>query len=142
MQELIAIILTLPIVWAIIKVIKKKTRKSFSKTLYRQSDIHRLLKYFFSIELLNNKESFSQLTKHKEKGMIKVIFLDNQAYWVSDNTFYVAEAVNGEIQKHTVKPINTNGLSKKDLDKMLSILDSLKNGNKNDSGSTGNERFR
>jgi hypothetical protein len=141
MQELIAVALTLPIAWAIIKVIKKRARKNFSKTLYRQSDIHSLLKYFFSIKLLNEDEHPSQLTKRKQKSMIKVIFLDSQAYWVSDNTFYVAEAVNGEIQKHTVKPVNTNGLSKKDLDKMLFILDSLKNGNKNDSGSTGNERF-
>jgi hypothetical protein len=141
MQELIAVALTLPIAWAIIKVIKKRARKNFSKTLYRQSDIHSLLKYFFSIKLLNEDERPSQLTKRKQKSMIKVIFLDSQAYWVSDNTFYVAEAVNGEIQKHTVKPVNTNGLSKRDLDKMLFILDSLKNGNKNDSGSTGNERF-
>jgi hypothetical protein len=141
MQELIAVALTLPIAWAIIKVIKKRARKNFSKTLYRQSDIHSLLKYFFSIKLLNEDERPSQLTKRKQKSMIKVIFLDSQAYWVSDNTFYVAEAVNGEIQKHTVKPVNTNGLSKKDLDKMLFILDSLKNGNKNDSGSTGNERL-
>ena len=141
MQELIAVALTLPIAWAIIKVIKKRARKKFSKTLYRQSDIHSLLKYFFSIKLLNEEERPSQLTKRKQKSMIKVIFLDDQAYWVSDNTFYVAEAVNGEIKKHTVKPINTNGLSKGDLDKMLFILDSLKNGNKDDSGSTGNERF-
>ena len=141
MQELIAVALTLPIAWAIIKVIKKRARKNFSKTLYRQSDIHSLLKYFFSIKLLNEDERPSQLTKRKQKSMIKVIFLDSQAYWVSDNTFYVAEAVNGEIQKHTVKPVNTNGLSKKDLDKMLFILDSLKNGNKNDSGSTGNDRL-
>jgi hypothetical protein len=141
MQELIAVALTLPIAWAIIKVIKKRARKNFSKTLYRQSDIHSLLKYFFSIKLLNEDERPSQLTKRKQKSMIKVIFLDSQAYWVSDNTFYVAEAVNGEIQKHTVKPVNTNGLSKRDLDKMLFILDSLKNGNKNDSGSTGNERL-
>jgi hypothetical protein len=141
MQELIAVALTLPIAWAIIKVIKKRARKNFSKTLYRQSDIHSLLKYFFSIKLLNEDERPSQLTKRKQKSMIKVIFLDSQAYWVSDNTFYVAEAVNGEIQKHTVKPVNTNGLSKKDLDKMLFILDSLKNGNKNDSGSTGNGRL-
>lgn len=141
MQELIAVALTLPIAWYIIKIIKKRARKNFSKTLYRQSDIHSLLKYFFSIKLLNEEERPSQLTKRKEKSMIKVIFLDSQAYWVSDNTFYVAEALNGEIQKHTVKPVNTNGLSKGDLDKMLFILDSLKNGNKNDSGSTGNERL-
>ena len=139
MQELIAVALTLPIAWAIIKVIKKRARKNFSKTLYRQSDIHSLLKYFFSIKLLNEDERPSQLTKRKQKSMIKVIFLDSQAYWVSENIFYVAEAIDGEVIPQTAEPVDTNSMSRKDLDKMLFILDSLKNGNKNDSSSAGNE---
>ena len=73
------------------------------------------------------------------KNNFKVIIVDNQAYWVSENTFFVAESVNGEIQRQTARPVNTNGLSKVDLDKMLFILDSLKNGKKNDSSSAGNE---
>ena len=108
MQEFIVLGLTIPLAWFIIKLIKKKSRKNFSKTLYRQSDIHKLLKYFFSIPLSNNQKPLSQLTKHKEKSMIKVIVLGNQAYWVSNNTFYVADAVNGEIQRHTAKPVDTN----------------------------------
>ena len=141
MQELIAAGLTLPFVWVILKLMRKKARKRFSKTLYRQSDVHKLLKYFFSIRLSNNEEPISQLTKRKEKNMTKVIFVDNQAYWVYENTFFVAESVNGEIQRQTARPVNTNGLSKVDLNKMLFILDSLKNGSKNDSGSSGNERL-
>jgi len=141
MQELIAAGLTLPFVWVILKLMRKRARKKFSKTLYRQSDIHKLLKYFFSIRLPNNEGPSSQLTKRKEKNMTKVIFVDNQAYWVSENTFFVAESINGEIQRQTARPVNTNGLSKIDLNKMLFILDSLKNGSKNDSGSSGNERL-
>ena len=141
MQELIAAGLTLPFVWVILKLMRKRARKKFSKTLYRQSDIHKLLKYFFSIRLPNNEGPSSQLTKRKEKNMTKVIFVDNQAYWVSENTFFVAESINGEIQRQTARPVNTNGLSKVDLNKMLFILDSLKNGSKNDSGSSGNERL-
>ena len=141
MQELIAVGLTLPFVWVILKLMRKRARKRFSKTLYRQSDIHKLLKYFFSIRLSNNEGPSSQLTKRKEKNMTKVIFVDNQAYWVSENTFFVAESINGEIQRQTARPVNTNGLSKIDLNKMLFILDSLKNGSKNDSGSSGNERL-
>ena len=141
MQEVIVLLLTIPFAWFIIKLIRKKSRKNFSKTLYRQSDIHSLLKYFFSIPLSNNDKPSSQLTKHKEKSMIKVIVLNNEAYWVSDNTFYVAQAINGEVQRHTAEPVNTNGLSKPELNKMLFILDSLKNGNKNDSGGTGDKRL-
>ena len=141
MQELIAAGLTLPFVWVILKLMRKRARKRFSKTLYRQSDIHKLLKYFFSIRLPNNEGPSSQLTKRKEKNMTKVIFVDNQAYWVSENTFFVAESINGEIQRQTARPVNTNGLSKPELNKMLFILDSLKNGNKNDSGGTGDKRL-
>jgi hypothetical protein len=141
MQEIIIIALTFAISWFILKIVKKKSKKDFSKTLYRQSDIHRLLKYFFSISLLNSDKPSSQLTKHKEKSMIKVIVLNNEAYWVSNNTFYVAQAINGEVQRHTAEPVNTNGLSKPELNKMLFILDSLKNGNKNDSGGTGDKRL-
>jgi hypothetical protein len=141
MQEIIIITLTFLVSWFILEIVKKKSKKDFSKTLYRQSDIHRLLKYFFSIPLSSNEKSSSQLTKHKEKSMIKVIVLNDEAYWVSDNTFYVAKAIDGEVQPHTAQPVNTNKLSKPELDKMLFILDSLKNGKKNDSGGTGNKRF-
>ena len=141
MQEIIVITLTFLASWFILEIVKKKSKKDFSKTLYRQSDIHRLLKYFFSIPLSSNEKSSSQLTKHKEKSMIKVIVLNDEAYWVSDNTFYVAKAIDGEVQPHTAQPVNTNRLSKPELDKMLFILDSLKNGKKNDSGGTGNKRF-
>ena len=139
MQGLMFLGLTLALVWFILKVSKRNKRKPFSRTLNRQSDTHRLLKSFFSMPLSNNQQNFSQLTKHKEKGMIKVIVLGNEAYWISNNIFYVAEAINGEVQRHTAKPIDTSILSKGDLDKMLFILDSLKDGKRDDRGSSGHK---
>ena len=132
--------LTLIAYWAILKVIKKRSKKVFSKTLYRQSDMHRMLKYFFSLEITNNEKRPSQLTKRIEKDMIKVIVMENQAYWVSDNTFYVAKAFEGEVLPDTAEPIDIESMSRKDIDKMLFILDNLKNGkDKDDSSSAGNE---
>jgi hypothetical protein len=131
--------LTFIVSWFIIKVIRKNARKSFSKTLYRQSDIHSLMKYFFSLNINNNEKPPSQLTKRRERDMIKVIVMGNLAYWVSENIFYVAEAIDGEVIPQTAKPVDTNSMSRRDLDKMLFILDSLKNGKKNDSSSAGNE---
>ena len=139
MDYIFIVCLTFMFNWFILKVIKKSARKSFSKTLYSQSDIHSLLKYFFSLEITNNEKPSSQLTKRREKGMIKVIVMGNLAYWVSDNIFYVAEAVDGEVIPETAEPVDTNSMSRRDLDKMLFILDSLKNGKKNDSSSAGNE---
>jgi hypothetical protein len=139
MQELIVLGLTLSLAWFILKVGKSNKKKPYSRTLHKQSDTHRLLKSFFSMNLSNNQENFSQLTKHKEKGTIKVIVLGNEAYWISNNIFYVAEAINGEVQRHTAKPIDTSILSKGDLDKMLFILDTLKDGKRDDRGSSGHK---
>lgn len=139
MEYIILVGLTIAASWFIIRVIRKSARKGFSQTLYSQSDIHNLLKYFFSLNIDNNEKHSSQLTKRKEKDMIKVIVMGNLAYWVSENIFYVAEAVDGEVVPETAEPVDTNSMSRKDLDKMLFILDSLKNGKKNDSSSAGNE---
>jgi hypothetical protein len=140
MQNILIVGLTLIAYWAILKVIKKRSKKVFSKTLYRQSDMHRMLKYFFSLEITNNEKRPSQLTKRIEKDMIKVIVMENQAYWVSDNTFYVAKAFEGEVLPDTAEPVDIESMSRKDIDKMLFILDNLKNGKeKDDSSSAGNE---
>ncbi len=139
MEYILTIILTFMVSWAILRVIRKNAQKGFSKTLYRQSDMHKLLKYFFSLNIIVDEKPPSQLTKRRERGMIRVIVMGDLAYWVSDNIFYVAEAIDGEVIPQSAKPVDINSMSKRDLDKMLFILDSLKNGNKNDSSSAGNE---
>jgi hypothetical protein len=140
MQNILIVGLTLIVSWTILKVIKNRSKKVFSRTLYRQSDMHRMLKYFFSLEIANNEKRPSQLTKRIEKDMIKVIVMENQAYWVSDNTFYVAKAFEGEVLPNTAEPVDIENMSRKDIDKMLFILDNLKNGKeKDDSSSAGNE---
>jgi len=139
MKELIIVGLALTLFFSIVVNVVKNNKKNTSKVMHRQSDVHKLLKYFFSIPLYNNENNFSQLTKHKQKSIIKVIVLGNQAYWVSNNIFYVADAIDGKVQKHTAKPVDIEGLPKVDLDKMLFILDSLRDGKRDDSGSTGNK---
>jgi hypothetical protein len=139
MKELIIAGLALTLFFSIVVNVVKNKKKNTSKVMHRQSDVHKLLKYFFSIPLYNNENNFSQLTKHKQKSIIKVIVLGNQAYWVSNNIFYVADAIDGKVQKHTAKPVDIEGLPKVDLDKMLFILDSLRDGKRDDSGSTGNK---
>ena len=141
MQYLIGFSLTLLVSLAIIIILKKKINKKMSRTLYSQKDTHELFKYFFAIDSSNQKKRPSQLTKHTEKSMIKVMVIGQEAYWVSDNTFFVANAIDGEVEAGSAKPVDIENMSKNDIKKMLFILDNLQNGNKNDSGSAGNERI-
>ena len=118
----------------------RKTR-SFPGIAYTQSSIHLMIKDFIPKTLYEKPRRQSQSLKHVEKNTIKVIFIEDNAYWVSNNIFYCAEAIGGNVNIDTTRPIDTNNMSKKDIDKMLFILDNLKNGSNDDSSSTGNERL-
>ncbi len=136
----IAVVLTLAVFSSIIIIMKKINKRNTSYVIYRQSDIHKMLKYFFSLNIETKTRPSSQLTKRLEKDMIRVIVVGNQAYWVSDNTFYVANALDGEVDTETARPVDVQSMSKAEVNKMLSILDSLTNGKVgNDRSSTGNE---
>ena len=97
-----------------------------------------MLKVFFDSNIKINKPVPSQLKKREEEQTTKVIILDDSAYWVLDNVFYVGVAVDGEVKPETAAPLDTSELSKTDINKLLYILDTLKGGKSNDSGSSGN----
>lgn len=120
---------------------KEKKRKTFSNITYSQSSIHNLIKEFLPKDLYEKPRQPSQSSKHIEKNTVKVIFIEGKAYWVSNNIFYCADAVGGNVDLDSTEPVDTSNMSKRDIDKMLFILDNLKNGNNDDSSSTGNERL-
>jgi len=130
--------LTLIPLWFIIRRSRKKEIFIDSIT-YRQSNIHNLIKDFLpTTTLKKNKSTVSQSSKHTSKNMIRVVVTDGKAYWVSNNVFYVSDIRNGDPDLETAQPVDTISMSKEELEKMLSILDSLGNGITDDSGGTRN----
>jgi archaellin len=138
MQAVIVIGLTLILFSSILIVMNRKKKKSFNKVLYRQSDMHNILKDFFFKDIFDDKVATSQSKIWKEKQTTRVIIIDEKAYWVSNNMFYVGDTVDGKVRPETGRPLDTTKMSKREIDKMLFILDNLKNGKLNDSGSAGN----
>jgi len=137
----IVIGLTLLSSWAIIKVIAKRKKEKFNKVLYRQSDLHKIMKKFFSYQSEEIKKSPTQLEKFRDKDKINILVMGEEAYWVSDNMFFIAKAENGQVLLETAEQVDIDNMSKKDINRMLFILDNLQGRDANDSGSTGNERF-
>ena len=139
MEYFLAIGLTLLAAWSIIRLNGYKVSKTLTNIKYRQSDIHESIRAFVP-QKLNSKEKIeSQSAKHAASTMIKIIVIDNRAYWVKDNVFYSADTDNGDIVSPTAEPVDISTMSRKDIDKMLFILDNLRKGIQNDSGSAGNE---
>ena len=139
MEYLIAIGLTFLLSLAIIKFSTKKSIGGIGKIRYSQTVIHESTKHLMEKTTYERPTIVSQAMKHVENHMVKIIIIEGKAYWVKDNIFYTAETDNGSIVHETANPVDTDDMSKKDIDKMLFILDNLGKGkNRDDSSSTGN----
>ena len=139
MEYFLAIGLTLLAAWSIIRLNGYKVSKTLTNIKYRQSDIHESIRTLIPKKLNNKEKIESQSVKHAANTMIKIIVIDSKAYWVKDNVFYSADTDNGDIVSPTAEPVDISTMSKKDIDKMLFILDNLRKGIQNDSGSSRNE---
>ena len=97
--------------------------------------MHNTLKLFFSRQVYNNRSS--QIKKRIDDRTTDIIVIDNRAYWVSDSVFYTSNIVDGKPNISDAAPVDIYNMPKKELDKMLFILDNL-SGGKNERGGTGN----
>jgi len=133
MEYIVPLCLTLLSFCSIILILKKVERRVLKIGNYRQSDIREILKPILTdtVKSVNKK---TQMDKMLEKNSVNVMVVDDQAYWVLNNVFYKAKFVDGNLNPETAEPIDTSALSKSEIEKMFYILDSLGDGNTNDSG--------
>jgi len=105
---------------------------------YSQSHIHTLVMPLLPDIRSYKKKMITQSSKHDEKINIKVVIFDKKAYFVKDGSFYCADVDGDSIDKHSATLVDTIGMDKVQLDKMLFIMDQLRDGKKNDSGDSRN----
>ena len=140
MEYLLIIGLTLLSYWSIIKISNKKKMIFLNKNKYRQSSIYEMVKDVVPKQRFDKPKVITQSQRHIQKNMLRVVIADGSAYWILNNVFYTANAINGRVDEETIKPLDIENMPTKELDKMLSILDDLKQGvGPNDSSSTGNK---
>ena len=140
MEYLLVIGLTLLSYWSIIKISNKKRMIFLSKNKYRQSSIYEMVKDVVPKQRFDKPKVITQSQRHIQKNMLRVVIADGSAYWILNNVFYTANAINGRVDEETIKPLDIENMPTKELDKMLSILDDLKQGvGPNDSSGTGNK---
>jgi hypothetical protein len=140
MEYLLVIGLTLLSYWSIIKISNKRRMIFLNKNKYRQSSIFEMVKDVAPRQRFDKPKVITQSQRHIQKNMLRVVIADGSAYWILNNVFYTANAINGRVDEETIKPLDIENMPTKELDKMLSILDDLKQGvGPNDSSGTGNK---
>jgi hypothetical protein len=95
---------------------------------YSQSHIHTLVMPLLPDLKTYRKKMVTQSSKHDEKVNIKVVILDNKAYFVKDGGFYCADVDGDSIDRQSATVVDTMGMDKVQLDKMLFIMDQLRYG--------------
>ena len=63
--------------------------------------------------------------EEEDDRYLKVAIVEDKAYWVVNNMFYEADIVDEEIVKEEAKPIDAFDMNMKDVNKMMTILDSI-----------------
>lgn len=106
---------------------------------YSQSHIHEIV-----APLVPNLRNYKKLiprqsANQEEKSNIKVVIFDDKAYFVKDATFYCADMHGTEIDGANASVVDTMGMDKVQLDKMLFIMDQLRDGKSDDSGDSRNQ---
>lgn len=107
--------------------VKRKQIEPIFSIRYSQSDIHGLIKPLLptissSITSMTKRQSVN----HINQTHMKVIITKGMAYWIKDNTFYTARVLDGEIDKENAQVVDTMGMDKVELDKMMFIIDQLR----------------
>lgn len=70
----------------------------------------------------------SQMVKALKKSIIKVAIYRNKAYWVLNNVIYTAEIdEDGNILNDNAEVVDVFKLSEKEVENLLTILDSINN---------------
>lgn len=136
MNDFLVSFLTMIAIFAILYVRKPQQRKNIIK--YRQSHIHQIIGPFLP-DLVPVDVKNTQTTKRLKESIIDVLVTEDFAYWIHKNVFYRANVDDGNVDRSTASPVNTQDMSEEELKKMLKILDKLTDRSNNEGRGAGNK---
>lgn len=113
----------------ILVIIKKYNKRSRANRLViRQSDVLLIAKNLFP-ESFSGRNYYSQALSYEDNKTFKYIEMpDNKVYWLDKNNIYCADIKGGRFNPAEGKLTEMKNLSEKQVNKVLFIYNSLKNG--------------
>lgn len=139
-EYIVGSLTTLVIILFFIKYNKKEKENSKVPINFSQSFTYDMVKDFmppnWHVEPLN-----TQASKYSKRNLIRVIFVQDNAYWIKDNKLYVADMVDGQIVPETTKGVDTYTMDDVQLKKIQFIVDKLTEGIADEGGYPGNKKL-
>lgn len=131
MEYLVGSISTLIVIIIAYKVLQNNAKNEPDYQIqYSQSRIFEMIKPAREfLDFSQEKETIiSQAQKIYNKNNIRIVLVENKAYWIQDNQFLVADVIDGNIDEESTKTVDTMAMDKVELDKMMFIVERLTEG--------------
>lgn len=126
---------------AILMFIQNKNKINISKQdfviKYSQSHMLEIIKPLLPPQQKKRVNKNTQAYKHEEKTNVRVIILDNKAFWIKDNLFYSADFLGDGIDKDSTSVVDTMGMDKVQLNNIMLVVEKLKEGAYDDNWNAG-----
>jgi len=110
-----------------------------SKIRYTQSYVYGLIAPMLQHIPDDTPSQPRQSRSFVEKSYVRVLVLEDSAYWIKDNALYTAKIIEGAVDKETTQKVDTMTMSKVELDRTMFIVEKLREGLDNDNGSAGKQ---
>jgi hypothetical protein len=124
------------------KFIKPRNDVSKSKkAMTTQSYIFLMLRDYQDIETKASQPKPTQSMSFIRSTQTRILFMDDQAYWIEGSRLVVADAENGIVNKESMKEVDTMAMDKVQLDKTIFIVEKLKEGLPDEGGYPGKSKF-
>jgi hypothetical protein len=137
MEYLLGSIVTIALLFFARRFVEKPAKTvGRSSLIYSQSYVFNIVKPYLQLEMLT-KPIKTQASDYIDSLYVRVILVENKAYWISNNIFYVADEEDGFINKETAKPVDIMSMDKVQLDKMIFIVETLTEGVQNENRDSG-----
>jgi hypothetical protein len=105
---------------------------SISKIQYSQSHIYSLMAPYLDFAIPEDYYKPSQSINFLKDSYMKVMIVKDKAYWIKNNTFFVADVIDGEVVKEKAKQVDTMSMDKVQLNEIMFIVEKLReDGNDN-----------
>lgn len=137
MEYLIGSLLTFVIMVTASYISRSRDQEQITTIRYSQSHVHELIQPFLPSNEEMRQQKPSQSSKHVEDMFIRVVFLDDKAYWIKDGKFYVADAGEDGVDKANATEVDTMTMDAIQLNKIKFIVEKLTEGKDNDSRNAG-----
>ena len=114
------------------KIISKRIAEArLVKTpIYSQSFVHNLMSPYIPTneELKNQSLKKTQSSKLIAKNLVRVLFTEDKAYWIKDNTVYTANLIDGVVDEESTLRVDMMAMDTVQLKEMSFIVEKLTEG--------------